>query len=148
MKLPDISIPGVLPKELTDFLAQSEFSSHLLAEMLQNQKDILPPLPERRNPYRQSIQPVIQILPETSVRHLLLQLLIGCCHDPHIHMDHLAASHPHNFPLLEHPQKLHLKGGTHALHFVQKEGALVSELKESGSASFFGSRKSALLISE
>src|SRR5699024_4513932 len=102
-QLPHISPPGIFPEELPDFFAQHKASAQLPAKMLQNQEYVVPPLPEGRNPHRKRVQAVVEVLAETAFLYFFLQLLIGGSYNPHVHMNDLAAAHPHDFLLLKNP---------------------------------------------
>ena len=116
--------------------------------MLQQEQNVLPPLPEGRHRHRQGVQPVVEIPAEASLLHHLLQGLVGGRHDPHVHVDDAAAAHPHHFPLLEDSQQLHLHGGTHPLHLVQKQGSLVGKFKKPRASPLLRPGEGSLLVAE
>ena len=127
---------------------QGEVGARLPAEGVDEQEQILLPLPQGRDEGGQGVEPVVQILAEGALLHPLFQILVGGRHDAHVHRDDLVASHPHDLPLLEDPQQLALQGGTHPLHLVQEEGALVGKLEQAGLSPPPGPGEGPLLIAE
>ena len=59
---------------------------------------------------------------------------VGGGHDPHVDGNDGGAAHPHDLPFLQDPEQLDLKSRTHALHLVQKQRALVGDLKQAQAA--------------
>ena len=118
------------------------------AEVVDKQQQIPLPLPQGRDEDGQGVEPVIEVPAEAALLHPALQILIGSGHDAHVYRDDAVAPHPHDLPLLEHPQQLALEGGAHALHLVQEEGAPVGKLKQPRLAPLPGAGEGPLLVAE
>ena len=72
---------------------------------------------------------VVQILAELSFGDGLLDVDIGCRHDPHVGLDRAARADRPHFALLQHAQELDLERRRHLADFVEKHGAGVRGLK-------------------
>ena len=92
-------------------------------------------------------EPVVEVLPELAFFDLLLQVLIGGCNHPDIHIDVFVASHPGNLILLQGPQHLGLGREAHVANLIQEDGAAVG-LFEFPLSLFDGRGKGSLFMSE
>src|ERR1019366_1758858 len=84
--------------------------------------DVLGPFAQRRNRdghYRHAEE---QILPERTLLHHLLQVPVGGKHDARFQGKQFVAPQPAEFPLLQHPQQLHLRAQAEFSNLVQKQG--------------------------
>ncbi len=90
--------------------------------MQEEQRDIGPPLGQRRNPKCHDIQPVEEIGPEAASRHLAFQVHLACCEETHIERYDLVRSETRDRPLLQDPQKLRLQIERHGADFVEQDG--------------------------
>ena len=147
-QLPDVARPGVGFQKAPHLRRQAEAAAQLLLELLQDQEQIVPPLRQGRDDDGQGAETVIQIPAEGALRHLPLQRLVGGGHDPHVDGNDGGAAHPHDLPFLQDPEQLDLKSRTHALHLVQKQRALVGDLKQAQAAALFGAGEGPFLIAE
>jgi hypothetical protein len=78
---------------------------------------------------RNDIQAVEQVFPEASPLHLPAQLFVAAARMRTSTDRVLLATHPFEFPGLQHPQKLDLRGQGNFPHFIQEDGAAVGLLK-------------------
>ncbi len=81
-------------------LRQAEVAVQLPAELIHQQKHIVPPLRQGRDDHRQGVQPVIEVPAEGALPYLPFQRLVGGGHDADVHMDDVVAADPHDLPLL------------------------------------------------
>ena len=147
-QLPDIAGPGIGFEKLPDLGGEAEAAAQLPLKLLHHQKQVISPLRQGRDGHRQGVEPVVQVPAEGALFHPALQVLVGGGHDPHVDGDDAGAAHPHDLPLLEDPQQLHLEGGAHALHLVQKQRAPVGDLHQAQPAALFGAGEGPLLVAE
>ena len=80
-------------------------------------------------PDRKYVQPVIQIGAKAALFDHLRQIAIGGGDQPDIDFQRVRAADPLEFLILQHPQQLGLSAGAQFAHFVQKQGAAISEFK-------------------
>src|SRR5688500_17960980 len=71
--------------------------------MVQQFRDIVPPLAQRRHPHRHHVQAIEQVLPELAVGHLRLQVAAGGGDHPDVDIDLGLATDPLEGLLLQHP---------------------------------------------
>jgi len=148
VELPDISRPWIRPQERLYRLRQLEIPAQLSSKMLNDQEHVLSPLRQRRDHDRERVQPIVQIPTEAPAFYLLFQRLIGSRHDPDIDLDHPVPAHPHDLPLLEHPEELDLQGLAHPLQLIQEQGPFMGKFKQSGTPALFRAGERAFLISK
>ena len=101
----------------------------LLAEVVGQQREVLEPLPQRRQLHRHDRQPVVEVLAEAPLLHPLLQLAVGGGDDAHVHRPLLVGADRDHGAVLEHPQQLGLGRQRHVADLVQEQGAAVGELE-------------------
>ena len=135
LELPHIAGPLVLLKQIQgvqmqvgDIFAQLFVELH--DELLGQQGDVLPPLPQRRNGDIHHAQAVKQILAEVSLRNGLIRRNIDAGEHPHIHVGLRDTAHPPDHPVLQHPQELGLDADVHGIKFIQQKGAVVGLLEK------------------
>ena len=97
--------------------------------MVHEQRNIALALPQRRQLYRDDIEPVKQILAERSLRDQRLQIAIRRPDQPHINLDLNSATNALDLALLQDAQKfdLHIEGNFG--QFVEEQSAAVGLLK-------------------
>ncbi len=84
----------------------------LLRDEVAHQRwDVLAVVAQRGQRDRDDVQPVVQVLPEAPLAHLLLQVLVGGADHAHVDPDRRLAPHPLELLFLQHTQQLELKGG-------------------------------------
>ena len=116
-------------------------------EVVDQDRDLLPPLPERRDRDRHDVEPVVEVLAEEARRHDREQVLVGRRDQPGVGGDDLAATYPEELPILEHVEELGLEPERHLADLVQQEGPPVGQLELARLAAM-GPREGALLVTE
>ena len=84
---------------------------------------------KRRGLEQEGIEPVIEILSEFGSGEHGFQIPVGGGNDPEVHLERPSAPNAFHFPLLNDPEKLGLQRHGKLPHFVEKDGALVSQLE-------------------
>src|SRR5712691_4955112 len=95
----------------------------LLDEMVGEEKDVGPPLAQRRQEDAEHVEPVVQVLPEGALLHRGFQVLVGSGDQPDVDLDRLHAAQPLELALLQHAQQLDLGREADLADFVEEEGA-------------------------
>ena len=116
-------------------------------EVLHEQRDVPPPVPERGHRDRHHVQPIVEVLAESLLAHGLLEILVSRGDDPHVHLEALRSADPLELPLLEHAEELGLEVGLEGGDLVQEERAAVSQL-ELPLFPLMGAREGAPLVTE
>ena len=106
------------------------------------------PLPQGYGLHVDDSQTVIQVLPEAAFHGLLQQILVGGGDDAHVHRDHPASAHPADLFFLQDPQQPPLKSQGDLRDLVQKDGAVVGDLKQARLTAPGGAGEGALHIAE
>src|SRR5207245_4378371 len=78
---------------------------------------------------RDYAQPIVEVFPESSGLHFLLEVPLGGADEAHIHLDRLVAADPLELPLLQYTQELDLHHRRDLPDLVQEDGALVRQLE-------------------
>jgi hypothetical protein len=78
-------------------------------EVLDEQRNVLAPLAERRQRDLEDVQPVEEILAERALGNHPLQRRVGGGNDPHVHLDRLVATQTLEGALLQRPQQFALQ---------------------------------------
>src|SRR5207249_7322499 len=73
------------------------------------ERDVRPPLAQRRQIDVEDVEAVEEVVPEAAQGDLLLQGLVGRGDDAHVHLDRLRAADAEEGTVLEHTQQLHLR---------------------------------------
>ena len=105
------------------------FLAVLLQEMLKQQRNFRRALPEWRNVDGQYVQPVIQILAETSRFHGFVHFHVGRRQHAHIRLYHVPPAQPGILMILQNVQQFGLQMRAHFRNFVQENRPLVGHLK-------------------
>src|SRR5207245_1149303 len=111
------------------------------------ERDVRPPLAQRRQIDVEDVEAVEEVVPEAAQGDLLLQGLVGRGDDAHVHLDRLRAADAEEGTVLEHTQQLHLRRRGHLPHLVEEDRAAVGQLEPAQSA-LGGTRERALLVAE
>src|SRR5262249_4966059 len=137
-ELPDIARPRVLGQARQGLRRKLLLPPVLLVEAGQEQRDqtgnLLPPLPERRDPELDGIEPIIEILSGLAQRHLALEVPVGGRDHASVDVDQAVASHAGEGEILKHVQELGLEGQRQLRDFVQVERAALRVLELPGLA--------------
>ena len=86
----------------------SVFFVKVPAELVGQIDDILLALPQGLEGDGDHVEPVVEVLSEAALPHLLPQVLVGGGDDPDVQLDHPAAAEPDELALLQDPQQLGL----------------------------------------
>ena len=154
LQLPDVSPPGAALQQTAVAIAQFQRTAVALPslevpkEALRQQRDVLLPLPQRGQIQLQDIQAVIEIAAEFTCPDQRLQVLVGGRDHPDIDGSHLTVPQPHDLPLLQDPQQPPLKSQGDLRDLVQKDGAVVGDLKQARLTAPGGAGEGALHIAE
>lgn len=97
--------------------------------------NVVAALGECRHFERKDIQAVEQILPESSLFDLFLQIAVGGGNDPHAHLDLGVRAEPLDLSLLNHAQKIRLHAEGKLADFVQEHRAAIPSFEQSFSLS-------------
>ena len=124
-------------------LFRTEFGNKKFCEV----QNIFFPATKRRHLQLHYVQPIIQILSESSLFHFLTQVLIGRRDQSKIHFYGAVSADTHEFMFLQDTQEFHLRHQRKLSYFVQKDRSAFRKFK----VSFFslrGSGKTSFLIAE
>src|SRR5882672_1094335 len=115
--------------------------------MADQPRDVIPALAQGRQDEREDIESIIQVISESTLGYHLGQIAIGGGDQTNVHANRPRAPQTLEFLFLEHAKQLRLQLERNVAHFVEKQRALVCELK---SAHLLTDRagKSALLMAE
>ena len=92
--------------------------------------NVLPPLPEGRNPDLDDVEPKEEVLPEPASSHFVVDVAIRRGHEADVYGDRLYPADPAYGALFHGPKELRLKTGVQLAHLVEEERAAVSGLEE------------------
>ena len=110
--------------------------------MLDQQRQIVLVLAQRRQVNVKHVQPEIEILAQMPVGDGLLGILVRGRQHAHVHRRFHLAAEPPDFVILENAQQLRLRRRGHFADFVQQQRAAVGQL-EAAEAALRGARKRA-----
>src|SRR5215472_12037497 len=100
-----------------------------LSEVVDQQRNVLGPFTQWRNPDGKDIQTVIKVAAELAIFEHLLQVSVGRSDQTNIHPLGMVASKPFELALLQGTKEFWLDLGRNVTHFVQKEGPAVCQLQ-------------------
>ena len=103
-------------------------------ERVNEKRDILAPLPQRRNMDAKEVQPIVKILPEGSPLHRSAEFNIRGGDNSDINVDVFLAAEAREFARLQHAQELHLRLRRHFTDFIEEQRAGVCLFKHAASA--------------
>ena len=96
-------------------------AANLGDEVLGQQRDVLAPLAQRRQPHRDDVDAVEQVLAERALGHHLRQVPVGRGDDADVGLDLVGAAEPAEPALLQHAQQLHLHERAHLADLVEED---------------------------
>ncbi len=82
-----------------------------MQERLDQQRDVLATVAERRYLDDDDAEAIEEILTESLLRDLAIEIHVGCRHHAHVHAHHAARADRAYLAFLEHAKQLHLQGG-------------------------------------
>src|SRR5262245_34505840 len=103
--------------------------AELLEKGLDQERDVVAALAQRRHRQAHDVQAVIEILAEGAGANRLHGLLVGRGEHSHIDLDLGLAAEASDHAVLEDPQELRLKGRAHLGDLVEEDRALVRQLE-------------------
>ena len=106
-------------------------SGEFLHEMSCEQRNVHHPIAKGREVDGEYVQPVIEICAELSFPHQTSEILIGGCDYSHVNVQSVAATEPLELLFLKNTQQFRLQLKWHVANFIEKQSAVVSELKAS-----------------
>ncbi len=98
-------------------------------ETLDQQRDVFPAFPERRQIHWNNVQTVEEILPESLFPYHLVEVGTGSRDDPYIDLDRRAAADSFELALLKDTEQLHLQRGRHIPDLIEEQRAAVGLLE-------------------
>ena len=134
LQLADVSGPAI-PAEhghrrLVDPLDRLADLARVLARpVLGKERDVLGPLPQRRHPDREHVEPEEQVRAEPAFADRFLQVPVGGCHDAGVRPQRLMAAHALELALLQHAQEGDLDRRRQLAHLVEEDRAPGGQLE-------------------
>ena len=110
----------------------AELARILLDEVIDEQRDVLAPLVQRRHRDLDHVQPVVEILAEAPGRHLVLQAPVRRADDAHVDALIVGVADAAEGLLLDQAQHLHLERERQLADLVEEERAAVGRLEQAG----------------
>src|SRR5262249_59988272 len=117
----------------------------LLNEPADEQRDVLAPVPQRRQMNAQHVEPVEQVGAKSTLVDELAERLIGGRDDANVNLDGRGAADPHELPLLEHAKQLDLRRERDLSDLVEEQCAAIRQL-EPAEAPLSGPGERAFLV--
>ena len=96
-------------------------------EVIDEHRDVLAPLAQRRNVDRDDVQPVVEILLEPAVGDHLPQVAVGRGDHPHVDLLRALGAERLELALLQHAQQLRLQRRAHRADLVEEDRAAVGQ---------------------
>src|SRR5258706_5442245 len=115
--------------------------------MAHQPRDVVPALAQGRQGERKNIESIIQVISESTLSHHLGQVAIRGGDETNVHANRPRAPQSLEFLLLEHAQQLWLQLQRNVADFVEKQRALICQLKTSQLLGD-GSGESAFLVAK
>src|SRR5262245_55572480 len=97
--------------------------------MIDEERNVVAPLPKREQVDRHHLEPVVQISPERLGADRFLQVQIGGGDDPDVDPDSPTAADALDLPFLEHPQQLRLELRLERADLIEEQRAPLSQLE-------------------
>ena len=126
-EFPYISRP-VIPHKYAHGLGGDGFGFHTVLfgevakEVVHQQGNILPPLPQGWDPYGDDVEAKEEVFPEVALFYLLFQVFVGGGDDPDVHGDGFPPPYALEGEFLDYPEDLCLDLQAHVPHFIQEQG--------------------------
>ena len=107
----------------------------LLDEVLDEPRDVVGPLSQRRHSQSDDVDPVEEILTKSAGCHERDEIPVGRSNEPHIHLVRSFAAHGSELPVLQNAQQLRLHGERHLTDFVEKQRSPIGDVEQPGTRS-------------
>ena len=121
--------------------------AELLREILDQPRDVVAAVSQRRQRDVEAVEPVIQIEPERAELHRFVEVLVRRGDDSHIGRHRRVAAEPLELLLLKKSQRFRLRHEAHVADLIQKDCAAV-DLLELADAALLGPGECSLLMPE
>ena len=133
-KFADITAPRTIGEHLHCFWRHlfhwlAIFVAQLFNEIICQYGDVFLPLIQRRHMDQYDTEPVVKIFPEIAVFDLLLNVFVGGCNHPHIHLYRFVAPYPCDDIILQSPENLCLCRKAHIADFIQEQSTTIGLFK-------------------
>ncbi len=130
VELPHVARPGVTADRLERAGVETRELTAVVAAMAAQEeigeaRHVLPPLAQRRQVDLDGVEPVEQVLAETTFGDLAVEVGVGGGHDAHVHPSSVRRTQAFELAGFEHPQELRLLRRQDVGDFVEEEGAAV-----------------------
>src|SRR5262249_13111201 len=139
LKLPDVARPGIRFEQRRGLRARSSeppsgSRRESIDEVLDQKRDVLAPFTQRWDPDREDVQAIEQVLAESPLRDLRLQIPVRGTDDANVDRQGPGASDPLEFPFLQDAEQLRLRFGRKLGHLVEEERSTMCQLEPSETA--------------
>src|SRR6266702_2022591 len=129
-QLPYVSRPGVRDQGFKGVFVKGDLVAAVLAaEISDKKRNVLAPLPQRRQVNRNDCQPVIKVFAECAGTHRLVDIQIGGGYDADIKFLYLRAPYRLDFPLLQRPEQLGLQLNRQISNLIKEKRSPFRQLK-------------------
>jgi len=95
-------------------------------------RDLVAPLPQRRQRDADDVQPEEEVFAELTIGDRRFEVAVGRCHDSHVDADVVAASEPGELAVLQHLQQFRLQRRMHLADLIEEHRAVIRELELPG----------------
>ena len=116
--------------------------------MLDQRRDVLAALAQRRQPDRHDVEAVEQVLAEQPLRDQLAQVAVGRGDDPEVRLDRRAAADRHELARLQHAQQAGLGLERHVADLVEEQRAALGLLEAADLARVRAGERAALVAEQ
>ena len=153
LQLAHVARPGVLPRARPAPTASKPRTAlaggavELGDEVLDQARQILEAIAQRRQRDREDVEPVVEILAELALGDQLLEVAVGRRDHAHVDVDGLGAADALELALLQHAQELDLHLQRQVAALVEEQRAAVGQLEAPG-APRHRAGEGALLVAE
>src|SRR5262249_29219887 len=124
LQLPDVTRPRIREQHLADVAAQGDRWKprmlRLLQEVIDQERDIAPPIAKRRNVDRKNVEPIIKVLAEAAGGDLGLEVAVRGGNQSHVELAPLEGADRTEFALLDDPEELDLHVERQIANLVEK----------------------------
>src|SRR5215470_11704106 len=133
-QFPDISPPRAVGQHLHGAFGDGIYLSphppaYLRHKVVHQQRNVLAPLPQRRDLNWEHVESIEKILAELMVPNHGSEIAVRRGNQPHVDLDRLRASESLEFLLLDRPQQFRLEFQADVADLIQKERASIGQLE-------------------
>ncbi len=104
----------------------------LVNEMVHQQGDIFPSIPQRRDCQTDHVEPVVKILSELARLHQAAQISLCGADEADIDADRFFPAYALELLLFDRPKELYLQLAGNVIHFIQEHRTAVGQLEPPG----------------